>query len=421
MYSPYYTDIQTIRSLESNCPIASKIYKELLLNRSTSNIDEIKVTLQTSLFSIPYIPHEYLEQNFDRLLYEIIFEVYHYARIELERSQPPLSIQDRIKYIPTFQGDPATIAQEISRNNSAITADFNNLKTYASYEKKLYDFYLHLGLYDEEQPSVHPVLTPQNTIFVCRSYSNFIYRSREHKKGILLHTVYDMLSNYIEFWGSQTNFDTEYCFYEFNRLSYLTQYAKCCSQYLGYGFAHTEIPSEYFPLYIFSKLFDTTYISLADYISKKYSATIGRMYNSVSVLYPIIIELYLINKFWIPIINLCLKETLFTKNEGNFKSICKECKEWLSVQSSSNIDYTYKSLMQAAKEDLENSGYPNSKNYKNRKNIQDSKNAKTDMPNHIWNVVLSKSFFYGELPDYFASPSYGMGYQYSLDSCLIFT
>lgn len=37
MYSPYYNDIQTVRSLNQRCPIANKIYTTLLSEDFSDN------------------------------------------------------------------------------------------------------------------------------------------------------------------------------------------------------------------------------------------------------------------------------------------------------------------------------------------------------------------------------------------------
>ena len=86
MYSPYYNDIQTIRSLNQRCPIAKKLYAALLSKDSSDNqpptnqnklslsdIDEFKNRLYESLSTIPYIPQDYFNNYYDRLFYEIIF------------------------------------------------------------------------------------------------------------------------------------------------------------------------------------------------------------------------------------------------------------------------------------------------------------------------------------------------------------
>lgn len=439
MYSPYYNDIQTIRSLNQRCVIAKKLYAALLSKDSSDNqpptnqnkpspsdIDEFKNRLYESLSTIPYIPLDYFNNYYDRLFYEIIFEVYHYSQIQLLQDQRIPCIRDCINQLLPHESNKGSIEEEISRNKKNLLYDFNNLKPLCTYNKKLNIFYGQMGLYNNGSPIFSPTMTPENTVIILRSYSDSIFNMKNSKDGILLHTVYKIIDNYLNYFGndSQLSFNKEYCFYEFNHIYRLIQYSKCASEYLNpnstpdpsASFTHTGIPSEYFPLYIYSKLFDTSYISIIDFICKQYKDQLTKIYNTPSVLRSLIIRKELINTFWIPIINLCLKDAIFIGNNGDFESICKTCKDWLVSQMASS-DYTYTALLHNAKENIGQSTYPNPQVYQNRKDIKDQKYVKTDTPNHQFNIVLSKAFFYNDFPDYLSTyPSA----PYSLDYCLDF-
>lgn len=430
MYSPYYNDIQTIRSLNQRCPIAKKLYAALLSKDSSDNqpptnqnkislsdIDEFKNRLYESLSTIPYIPQDYFNNYYDRLFYEIIFEVYHYSQIQLLQDQRIPCIRDCINQLLPHESNKESIEAEISRNKKNLLYDFNNLKPLCTYNKKLNIFYGQMGLYNNDSPAFSPTMTPENTVIILRSYSDSIFNMKNSKDGLLLHTVYKIIDNYLNYFSGHLNFNKEYCFYEFNHIYRLIQYSRCSSQYLNpETFTHEDMHTEYFPLYIYSKLFDTPYISLIDYICEQYDDQLTKIYEKPSILRSLMIRKELLNTFWIPIINLCLKDAVFIGNNGDFESISKTCKDWLILQMASP-DYTYTSLLHNAKETIEQSTYPNPKDHSNRRDIKDQKYVKTGTPNHQFNIVLSKAFFYNDFPDYLSTyPST----PYTLDYCLDF-
>lgn len=439
MYSPYYKDIQTVRSLNQRCPIANKIYTTLLSEDfsdnptpanhnkfSCSNIDKLKERLYASLSDIPYIPHEYFNDYYDHMFYEIIFEIYHYSQIHILQDQGIPSIKDCINQLSPLGATKNSIEQEISKNKTNLLYDFSNLKTICTYNQKLNTFYEQLGLFNNSSPTISPTMTPENTVIILRSYSDSIFNMKNSKDGVSLYSVYKFIDDFLSYFGndSQLSFNKEYCFYEFNHIYRLIQYSKCASEYLdpssapdpSASFTHTGIPSEYFPLYIYSKLFDTSYISIIDFIDEQYTKDINVFYKTPSVLQSLLVKKELLNSFWVPIINLCLKEAVFTNNNGNFESICKTCKNWLVSQMDS-LGNTYISLLYKAKEHIGQSTYPNSKDYNNRREIKEEKYVKTGSPNHLFNIVLSKAFFYNDFPYYLSTYS---SVPYTLDCCLDF-
>lgn len=430
MYSPYYNDIQTVRSLIKRCPIANKIYTTLLSEDfsdtptpanhnkfSCSNIDKLKERLYASLSDIPYIPHEYFNDYYDHMFYEIIFEIYHYSQIHILQDQGIPSIKDCIDQLSPTGSTNESIQQEISRNKKNLLHDFSNLKAKCTYNQKLNIFYAQLGLWNNSPPEITPFMTPENTIIILRSYSDSIFNIKNSKDGFLLHTVYNIMGDYLYAFRNCPSFNKEYCFYEFNHIYHIIQYSRCASQYLNpETYTHKSIRTEYFPLYIYSKLFDTPYISLIDYICEQYDDQLTKIYEKPSILRSLMIRKELLNTFWIPIINLCLKNAVFIGNNGDFESISKTCKDWLISQMASP-DYTYTSLLHNAKEAIEQSTYPNPKDYSNRRDIKDQKYVKTGTPNHQFNIVLSKAFFYNDFPNYLSTyPSA----PYFLDYCLNF-
>lgn len=430
MYSPYYNDIQTIRSLNQRCPIANKIYTTLLSENfsynptpanhnkfSCSNIDKSKERLYASLSEIPYIPHEYFFAYYDHMFYEIIFEIYHYSKIQILPYQRMPSIKDCIDKLSPTGSTNESIQQEISRNKKNLLFDFNNLKTKCTYNQKLNTFYAQLGLWNNSLPKITPFMTPENTIIILRSYSDSIFNMKNSKDGLLLHTVYNIIDDYLYDLRNCTSFNKEYCFYEFNHMYHIIQYSRCASQYLDpERYTHKGIRTEYFPLYIYSKLFDTPYISLIDFICRQYDDQLSKIYENPLLLRAVMVTKELLNSFWIPIINLCLKDAVFTYNGGNFESICKTCKNWLDSQMASSA-YTYTSLLNNAKKRIEHSTYPTPKDYNNRGDIKDQKYAKTGTPNHQFNIVLSKAFFYNDFPVYLSAYTNA---PYTLDHCLAF-
>ena len=412
MYCPYNNDIQKIRTLHSHSPIAHKIYATLLSKDSSDCVptgNQIKERLYNILYTIPYIPQDFFDKYYDHLFYEIIFEIYHYADVELLQTRKNLTIKESINRLSILKDFKISEEEKISKNKKKLSNDFTNLKPFIAQKRKLNNFYCHMGLYNS--PKITPVTTPENTVMILRSYSDSIYNGKNFRDGILLHTVYNIITDYLYHLSDQniSKFTKEYCFYEFNYIYNFIQYINCCSTYLNNS---SKIETEYFPLHIYSKLFDTPYISLIDFICTKYKENLKNIYRESSILHDIFIEKELLNTFWIPIINLCLKEIMFCNNGGDFKAICETCKDWLVTQK--NI---FTSQMYNAKETIESCTYPNPRACKNRKDIKEEKYAKTGSPNHLFNTVLSKTFYYNEFSDYLSLyPSTTL----TLDGCFAF-
>ena len=141
MYSFYYNDIQTFRSLNQRCIISNKIITDLLSKLHAKShapkkteqplvfdVDNIKKALLEVLQTIPHSPHNYFSKYYNRLFFEIIFEIYHYAQIELQKSQERTSIKDSINQIAAFKNsvvDSSSIEQDISRKKKILVNDFN--------------------------------------------------------------------------------------------------------------------------------------------------------------------------------------------------------------------------------------------------------------------------------------------------------
>ena len=432
MYSFYYNDIQTFRSLNQRCIISNKIITDLLSKLHAKShapkkteqplvfdVDNIKKALLEVLQTIPHSPHNYFSKYYNRLFFEIIFEIYHYAQIELQKSQERTSIKDSINQIAAFKNsvvDSSSIEQDISRKKKILVNDFNILQTQSTYSSKLSNFYSYMGLKCDDKPTVSPIITPENTVFILRSYSDSIFNQKNSKDGILLHTVNRILKDYLDCFGDQNTFKVEYCIYEFNKIYNYIQYSECCSSYLNQTFTHKKIPTDYSPLCMYTKLFDTQYLSLIDFIFEMQKENLGNIYNDPSILHDALLKKELLNTFWLPIINLCLKETVFLCSKGYFDTICQTCKEWLIDQIEHN-DYSYFSLMHKTQENLANSTYPNEKDYNRRKDIKDIKHTKTGSPNQVFNITFSKAFFYNDLPNYLYTYPDQIKY---LDQCLSF-
>lgn len=419
MYSYYLNDIKTIRELFPRCPIARELYETVSKKTSHLDIEDLKQTLHKILLNTPRIPQDYFKQYYDRLFYEIIFEIYHYAKIELLQQQKVPSITDCINQTHIQFPTKASVAETISRNKNYILNDFFTMKYLSTTNRKLNNFYEHMGLWNSDSSKIFPLMMPENIVNILWHYSDSIYNHKNSKDGILLHTVTKIFDDYLQNFSMHTCFKKEYCFYEYNQIYFLIQYSMCCSSYLTQTFADKNIPTEYFPLYIYSKLYDTPYISLAEFIHNKHHETLNNIYKDPSIAHTVLIDKELLNGFWLPIINLCLKETFFTNNQENFDSICKKCKEWLDTQIVYSQD-TFISHSLKAQDTLKKSTYPNAHNHNKPKSICLIENAKTDSRNQQFNVVMSKAFFYNDFPHYLSYCSSIPTLACSPDYCLTF-
>lgn len=423
----YYTDINEFRLLTSNCYFASRICGELHCfyqsQNNISSIDSLKESLLSILNNLPMIPHVFLEKYYERFFYETIFDVYDAIQLTLNSGESKtLSIRDCINAYTQDIRQISSLEQEISHKKKDMFNDYQKLQYYCTNHKKLANFYAHLNIgSDDKTKSIY--FTPKNQIINFLSYSNIPFSVKGFKNGVSMPNFYNLVCDFLSNHPQTVDFKNEYSAYQFHHIHYVIQYLKCYSTFLARNFNKKNIQNAYFPLLFYTRLFDTQYLSLTDYILEKYNEDLDQVYEDSCSdnLKFAFCEMQMLNSFWLPIINKSIKEILFTLLEGDLNKIQKLCQDYLTtILPHSENNYSYLSLIDKGKHEIENTTYPNPKDFTKRKEVTNSQNIKTGSPNSNFNIVFSKCFFFQDWPDYIDSCIQLKTGYCTLDSCIQF-
>lgn len=263
-----------------------------------------------------------------------------------------------------------------------------------------------------------------NQVIFFTSYSSSPFRLQGLKNGISLSTFYNLVNTFLSKHNNSFDFQTEYSAYQFHRIYYSIQYLKCYSSFLNRSFNKKSIQKDYFPLLFYTRLFDTQYLSLIDYILDKYNEDLEQLYeDSHSSKHKLAFcDMQILNSFWFPIINKSIKELLFRVFEGDLQKIQEMCKVYLTkLILDPKTNYKYLALINNEIKTIEETTYPNPLDFKKRKEVINPQNAKTGSTNYIFNLVFSKCFFFHEWTSYFDFYMQSKSGYCSLDSCFQFT
>lgn len=392
--------------------------------------------------SINGISSNYFDDYFDFLVYEIIFSVFNDANIALSPKTAPIDSRIGIKawtgltdteddYFLRYERTISERKTAIIANTNMLTLDFPyrklhtpktspskslnfkdsktieksamQLKLSQSQKATAFNTFLQVILLQPEG-KLSSISNGKDALFNIEQYIHFIYRPENFDKGIQFYNFYNTIDNYLRKWMLKDEaipFSYEYSAYLLEQIHYATQYEQCLKQFVtlfaDQNFVGKIADMPYFLLLIYTKLFDTHYISLTDYIEKKYPMNFSLNIDS-DFYYDAFIEMQLLNAFILPLIDYTVKALLFVDTQGEIseiKSITKNYLEMHYQEKKEALSYHYKLMELQTKLNNEYYHYP----YSNKSLLEDT--SKNTTKEHQLNHHLSRAFFEKDIPDFF--------------------
>lgn len=238
------------------------------------------------------IPTEYFDMYLHQFIYETTFDIYHDATIALKMNSSETTnmrkcITSRYPEITNAASSKEIkISSEknsllsfaktlIDKNDNRDTFANANAITYSA-QKGLHFYSFFYSFLPDGKKNFVSYLTEKDLIFNLENYKNFIYNPKNINNGIQFYNYFTMVQDFLNFHKRPHNlpsFDDEYSAFLFEQLHYPIQFQKCIVSYMTQDFSSENIPKSYFPMLLYTKLFDTHYLSLTDYILKKYNVT----------------------------------------------------------------------------------------------------------------------------------------------------
>lgn len=436
-----YTNLDSFKS-----SYLDSIYNSLKLKQNQSN----KTVNLTSIFqSIPsvlkefHISTSYFDTYLEYFIYETLFDIYHDATSTLSFKNP--SSVNLHAYIyekhPAAKGDKDLshiIESKISSQKKKlfkaisiftkttnITSVANSIPSHFK-SKKAYDFYSFFQKIQNKNKNKFVSLLPlSNLLFNLEDFNKFIYTPDNIDSGIQYYNFIKSVCDFIEYHPSKTyplTFEDEYSAYLFEQLHYPIQFQKCVLSYSLQKFASKEYQEAYFPLFLYTKLFDTHYLSLTDYILNKYGAipisnpkakptepSIYTIFYDTTeeaelLRFSSFYEMQFYNTAILPLLTYIIKKLLFDLNNGDIELIQKQSYEQLlnilndnnNIKERNQKPFSYFKQLTQLHEKSKVSNYPGY-----NKIPLTNERLKNTAPEYIFNHHISLAFYTKDIPDFF--------------------
>lgn len=422
MAKEYETAISNFREINSRSFIANSLFLKLVdkFRDQSASIKEILEYLKRTLSNIPLFPTGFLDKHFDKFAYEVVLGIYNIANISLQEEQDVTTYMGDC--LDLFESDMYTreyLQQQFSRKKSSILESYKTMKYPATFCGKVSVFHQYMDfLKNDKEKKFRPLLSKIDFVYNIESFSEMIYNADNFDKGINSYSILTLLSKYIEIHEhfKEPEFQREYSAYQFELLHHVIQFQRMFSSYVEMFSQEKKFSDEYFPLFIYTKLFDTPYLSLTDYIVEKYCIDYKLIYgeNGETGTPGYFYEMQLFNNFWLPILEGLVQEMIYDFHKADFQKIMKICHDYI-VESAKEYGWIFQETILEAKDQLSKIEYLAPKNYNTIK-IDDKRARKTDRPLHHWNCIVTKCFYENDIPKYLMNALMSNGYM-SLDGC----
>lgn len=416
MNTPYLSDISNFKKISSSFIIAANISHELFLKcnskKDALTIDYLFKELKILLKTIPSLPMDYFANYYERLKYEMVFDIYNSAIISSDKrdSKNTLKMKDYINQFLDNSGYKVTtdsLAQEISRQKRTLKDDLIETQYYRTTSRKFATFYNYVcePLLDKGE-ATSQFLPPKDLVFNIRYYNHWIFSKRNYASGIQIFNFYNLIQEYFLYnkLDHTLSFDSEYSSYLFEFIHYPIQFQKCFCSCLNKFFSPSKKSLDSCGLLLYTKLFDTHYISLSDYILEKYkeNLTAPDNYSLKQALY----ELQILDSFWLPIINMTIKTILFQIYNEDLNLISRKSRIYIEdfIRTNPTYTYSFRNMLESTSVQLEACEYPSfQKGNKHStvkedkkslcKKVIDTKAPKTGSLEYDFNYLVSKFFY----------------------------
>lgn len=381
------------------------IYNDILdLQKDTFDPEVIFAEIYQKLLSTPDIPANFFRTKYNQFIYETMLDVYHYAHLA---SNPPntekitLSTCTR-NYLENtlLETQEETFLGDIYKKKKSILEFIDKLKIppyKIEYCSKALNYYQAMELYiPKTRQQFTPLLDSRDLIFNIRHFPHFIYNPTHCKKGIQYYTFRKYVNEFIEVHPqpySIVDFNNEYSTYVFEQLHHPIQFQKCMNSFCHHQHDSIQIEQDYFTLWIYTKMYDTKYISLTNYLEETYANIFPFFYNQESnwkdYILRIFTEIQTYNTYILPLLNLTIQNIFFTLCDGDFKKIATISQDYIKeyLKKDTNNRSYFKQLEYAYQESKHYS-YP----FGRIINLSDMLSDK-DSIESIFNSIFSVSFY----------------------------
>lgn len=417
MCEKYKNDVTQFQNIyASNNPLVNTLHSGIFktldqFDKTDWNLSQIFNNFKTILNEIIFFcPSEYFNKNFEQLCYEIALDVY--CNTQTVDNSKPIIKEKIAHYITTCDTTCASekLASRFSQNKKQLLGTQDPL-TPAVYRlnKNLSNFYLYIYL--PLKNGTTSLLNDSDFIFYMLHYSDTIFSNKKINTGVDIFNFYNFIHEYLSYHKTSSNslFENEYSAYLFEQIFSPLQFEEGFYNILSEKSFFSEIPSSYWSLYLYTRIYDSPYLSLSDFIQEKYPNLINSVYNPNENLFHknLYYEVYSLSSFWIPLCNLAIKAFLFYLTDGNFKEINQKCKTYIDTNLHQDTNYSYYKRITKSHNKIDVLKYPG-----NKKNVL-SKAPKTGTPEQRFNYSFSQCLYNKHQFPYILHPNQNI---YSIDN-----
>ena len=388
--------------------LSEYLYYEMVSYFKDKNFELTDFFKKLKEFLIPLFPNEntFFHTHYKSFCYECTFDLYHFFDLFKFQTNPlTTTISEGIRKYSTLTqttNTDATIAQDISKKKEVFFSDYKDKAIYNNYPLKAKTYYNYISYsLNSGHSGIFPIIPTEDLVFNIRNYPHCIYSGKKMDKGIQYYNFRKVISEYLLLHTQKSSiptFENEYSAYLFEKLHYAIQFQKCVNSYCSQKYDSELIKMHYLPLLLYTKLFDTHYLSLSDYCLKTYNHILSNIYtiNIDEVLF-LLIEIETYNTYLLPSLFITIKDILLFLHSNDICKIVNELKKFI---------FYYLSY-----EDVHNSSYyiQLKKYYEQAKNISypfdDIRSLIENIPStnisYTFNEVFSRAYYNHDKYDYF--------------------
>lgn len=312
MHNFYEEDMKLFRLVFPKSIFGNILYSRLfpLTEDKELTLDKLFQKLRITLISLHIIPETFIEYFFKAFSYEIAFDIYNTAKASkrlTSNASMRSYIHDYIDCISLCPNDVENIESYLKEPKKQLKADaiLMSLKT-----TKLRTFHQYIAepllntddlslpastseFFKRTTKSVGNIAIPiagKDFVFYINTFKNSIYNTKNQKKEFKILNFFKLIEDYyiLHDCSKCTDFDTEYSAYIFEKLYYPIQFCNYICNFID-AYPHikktkTMKPSDaYMPLFIYTRLFDTHYLSLTKFILQEDPACLTSLYKNPAI------------------------------------------------------------------------------------------------------------------------------------------
>lgn len=433
-----FSDLTKIYNLALN-PITLKSLKELNKNDDSVILFNKIFNIAKEILSVNSEYNEYFKFYEPQIRYELYMKIYDTLYLA-RKIQNPLKFK-QINYAKNYAHinglAVSTLKRKISENLKTICNDYETLKSFTipfDLKRNIYFNYIYIPPKAQKIIEYSPIKL--DIAFNIYKYDSFIYSANNSNYGIHINNYHKLATTFCENHINQDTFEHEHSVYIFEKMHGIIGYQRCFYNYLE-TFASESIPVDnYFLLYEYTKLFDTTYPSLSDYLINNYNELLKNLLskegkytkidtNKVDEFINPFVKIQTLNLWVLPLMKLTIENLLFsifvnnyslqfstasnkslnefyTSTYDDFKTVEDKIKCYLQYQMHTLCtDFTYSKRLDDINKIIGNYKYNITS-----KRVSDSQSSKTESDIQIFNNLLSHCFYLKPLPQFITDNYY---------------